>query len=165
MGRATATDGLILREARPGDEALLLPLIHALAEYEKLTHEVKATPELLGEALFGPAPLAAALLAEIDGAAVGYAMWFRKFSSFAGRSALFLEDIYVDPAARGRGVGRAIFQHLARRALAEGCARMEWVVLDWNAPSIAFYRGLGAKPVPGWTTYGLSGEALAGLAG
>ncbi len=160
-----ATNGLILRDARPGDEALLLAMIHALAEYEKLTHEVKATPDLLREALFGPAPKAAALLAEIDGAAVGYAIWLHKFSSFAGRSALFLEDIFVAPAARGRGVGRAIFNILARRALAEGCARLEWVVLDWNAPSIAFYRGLGAKPVPGWTTYGLSGEALVAVAG
>ncbi len=159
-----SNSNLTLRDAVPGDEALLSRLIHALAEYEKLTHEVKATPDLLREALFGPMPRAAALVAEIDGAPVGYAMWFHKFSSFAGRSALFLEDIYVDPAARGRGVGRAIFHHLAKRALAEGCARMEWVVLDWNAPSIAFYRGLGAKPVPGWTTYGLSGEALAGLA-
>jgi GNAT superfamily N-acetyltransferase len=154
-----------LRDARQGDEALLLRFINELADYEKLTHEVKATPALLRDALFGPAPQAAALLAEIDGTAVGYAMWLHKFSSFAGRSALFLEDIYVDPAARGRGVGRAIFQHLAQRALADGCVRMEWVVLDWNAPSIAFYRGLGAKPVPGWTTYGLSGAALAAVAG
>jgi GNAT superfamily N-acetyltransferase len=155
---------LTLRDARPGDEALLIQFIHELADYEKLSHEVRITNDQLHAALFGPHPRAHALLAERDGAPVGYAMWYYCFSSFAGRSSLYVEDVYVEPAQRGKGIGRAIFRHLARLAADDTCGRMEWVVLDWNTPSIAFYQGLGATPVRGWTTYGLSGNALAALA-
>jgi GNAT superfamily N-acetyltransferase len=155
---------VILRDAVPGDEALILRFIRELAEYEKLTHEVQATEETLRTALFAPTPPAYALLAELDGAPVGFAIWLYKFSSFACRQVLFVEDVYVAPAHRGHGVGRAIFAHLARIAVGEHSGRMEWSVLDWNAPSIAFYQGIGARPVAGWTNYFVSGDALAALA-
>ena len=115
-------------------------------------------------ALFGEPRRAHALLAEIDGAAVGFAVWFYDFSTFEGCPGLFVEDVFVDPEQRGQGIGRAIFAWLARRALREGCTRMNWSVLDWNAPSIAFYRGLGAVAQDEWTVQRLSGDALAALA-
>jgi GNAT superfamily N-acetyltransferase len=158
------TQSSTLRDVRPGDEGTVLRFIRALAEYEHLSHEVRITENGLRAALFGPNPRAHALLAEIGAEPAGYAMWLYKFSSFAGVLSLFVEDVFVEPARRGEGVGRAIFCELARRAIAEGCGRMEWAVLDWNAPAIAFYRGIGAKPVPGWTTYGIDGPAFAALA-
>ncbi len=154
-----------LRDAVPGDEALILRLLRELADYEHLTHDVRATEEKLHAALFAPVPLAHALIAELDLEPVGFAIWLYKFSSFACRQCLFVEDVYVAPAHRGHGIGRAIFAHLARRAIGEHSGRMEWQVLDWNAPSIAFYEGLGAKPVEGWTNYFVVGDALAALAG
>ena len=158
------TQACTLRDVRPGDEGTVLRFIHELAEYEHLSHEVHVTEDGLHAALFRLTPRAHALLAEIDAVPVGYALWLYKFSSFAGLLSLFVEDVFVDPARRGKGIGRAIFCDLARRAVTEGCGRMEWAVLDWNAPAIAFYRGLGAKPVPGWTTYGIDGPKLAALA-
>ena len=160
-----AVTGLVLREAIPADLPTVLRFVRALAEYERLAHEVRATEADFRRALFGEPRRAHALLAEIDGAAVGFAVWFYDFSTFEGCPGLFVEDVFVDPEQRGQGIGRAIFAWLARRALREGCTRMNWSVLDWNAPSIAFYRGLGAVAQDEWTVQRLSGDALAALAG
>ncbi len=154
----------MIRVATPDDVPTVLRFVRALADYERLAHEVRATEADFRAALFGPSPRAHALLAERDGAAVGFAVWFYDFSTFEGRPGLFVEDVFVEPAHRGAGVGRAIFAWLARRALQEGCSRMNWSVLDWNAPSIAFYRGIGAVAQDGWTTQRLAGDALAALA-
>ncbi len=155
---------LVLRDAGPGDAALILRFIRALAEYERLEHEVRATEEEVARWVLGPGRRAEALVAEWEGEAVGFAVWYYAFSTFLARPSLYVEDVFVEPAMRGRGIGRAVFAHLARRALAEGCGRMEWSVLDWNAPSIAFYRSLGARPREGWTLQQLTGPALAALA-
>jgi GNAT superfamily N-acetyltransferase len=156
---------LTLRDAVPGDEALVAGFVRALAEYERLAHEAVATEADFRRALFGTPPRAQAIIAEQDGAPVGFALWFYNFSTFAGRPGIYLEDVFVIPDARNRGIGRAIFRHLAARALDEGCARLEWSVLDWNAPSIAFYRSMGAVAMDGWTVQRLSGPALAAVAG
>lgn len=147
------------------DVPLLLRLIKALAEYERLSGEVVATEALLREALFGAKPSAEAALAFVGADAVGFAVWFYNFSTFVGRPGLYLEDIFVLPEYRGRGVGRALIGHLARLAVARGCGRMEWAVLDWNEPAIRFYRQIGAQPMDGWTVYRLTGNALKNLAG
>ena len=156
--------GARLREAGPEDLDLVLRFIRALAEYERLTHEVKADAATLGRFLFEEPRRAEALIAEWDGRPVGFAVWYYSFSTFLGRPSLYVEDVFVEPAMRGKGIGKAVFAHLAARALAQGCGRMEWSVLDWNAPSIAFYRSLGAKPREGWTLQQLTGEALSALA-
>ncbi len=156
--------GLRLREAAPGDEALVLRFVRELAEYERLLHEVRATEEALHNSLFGTPPRGYALIAEEDGREVGLAVWFFTLSTFDGRPGLYVEDVFVTPAARGRGIGRAIFRDLARRALAADCTRMEWSVLDWNAPALRFYRAIGAQPVAGWTVQRLNGAALTALA-
>lgn len=153
-----------LRPAAPDDVATLLCLIRALAEYERLAHEVHATEADLASALFGTPPRAGALIAEVASEAVGFALWFYTFSTFTGRPGLYLEDIYVVPEHRGRGIGRAVFRHLARLAEAEGCPRLEWAVLDWNKPALRFYAGLGAEPMSEWTVQRISGSALAALA-
>jgi GNAT superfamily N-acetyltransferase len=142
------------------DVPLLLRLIRALADYERLSGEVVATEALLGEALFGPTPRAEAALAYVGTEAVGFAVWFYNFSTFVGRPGLYLEDIFVLPEWRGRGIGRALIGHLARLAVARGCGRMEWAVLDWNEPAIRFYRNMGAQAMDGWTVYRLTGDAL-----
>ena len=156
---------LILRDAGPDDVALVLHFVRALADYEKLLHEVQATEDDFRRLLFGEPRRAAALIAEWEGAPVGFALWYYSVSTFDGRPKLYVEDVFVNPDARGRGIGRAVFADLARRALVQGCSRMEWSVLDWNAPSIAFYRSIGALPREGWTLQRLSGAALAALAG
>ena len=153
-----------LRRATPDDAPALLRLILALAEYERLAHEVCTTAADLRAALLVASPRVAALLAEVDGRAVGFALWFHTFSTFTGKSGLYLEDIFVEPAYRGRGIGRAIFRHLAQQAIAEGCARFEWAVLDWNEPARNFYASLGAEPMAEWTVQRLAGPALARLA-
>ncbi len=155
---------LRLRDAGREDLDLVLHFIRALAEYEKLAHEVKADAATLGRFLFEEPRRAEALIAEWDGKPVGFAVWYYSFSTFLGRPSLYVEDVFVEPAMRGKGIGKAVFAHLAARALAQGCGRMEWSVLDWNAPSIAFYRSLGAKPREGWTLQQLTGEALSALA-
>jgi len=157
--------GLRLRDAMEADVPLVLHYVRALAQYEKLLHEVRATEEDFRRLLFGSPARAAALIAERAGAPCGFALWYYSVSTFDGRPKLYLEDVFVDPAARGKGIGRAIFAELARRAIAAGCSRMEWSVLDWNAPSIAFYRSIGALPREGWTVQRLSGGALRALAG
>ena len=155
---------LALRDAGEADLPLVMRYVRALAEYEGLADQAVATEEEFRRFLFREPRRAEALIAEADGAPVGFAVWFYSFSTFLGRPSLHVEDVFVEPAARGRGVGRAIFRDLARRALAAGCGRMEWSVLDWNALSIAFYRSLGAEPRRAWTTQRLTGDALAALA-
>jgi GNAT superfamily N-acetyltransferase len=153
-----------LRPAAPADCALVLALIRELAEYERLSHEVDATEELLGGALFGPTPRAFCDIAEWSGEPAGFAFWFYSFSTFRGRYGIYLEDLFVRPQHRGRGLGKALLRNLAQRCFEEDLPRLEWGVLDWNEPSIAFYRALGAEPIEGWTRNRLSGEALARLA-
>lgn len=153
------------RSGRPGDAALVHGLIGELAAYERLAHEAAASVGDIDRALFGPAPRAFCDIAEVEGEAVGFALWFYSFSTFVGRCGLYLEDLYVRPEARGAGAGRALLAGLARRCFDEGLGRLEWAVLDWNTPAIGFYDRLGAKPMDGWTTRRLSGDALARLAG
>ena len=155
---------LRLRGATPADIPLVNRFVRALAGYERLLHEAVATEDDFHRLLFGDPPRAWALFAEWDGEPAGFALWYYSVSTFLGRASLYVEDVFVDPAHRGRGIGRIIFADLARRAVEQGCGRMEWSVLDWNAPSIAFYRSLGARPKQGWTLQRLSGEALAALA-
>ena len=150
--------------ARPGDVPLILDLVRELARYERAPDAVVATEAMLAEALFGAAPAAEAVIAETDGGAVGFALFFHNFSTWTGRRGLYLEDLYVTPAARGAGVGTALLRHLAGIAVARGCARFEWAVLDWNAPAIAFYEAMGAEAMDEWRIRRVSGAALAALA-
>jgi len=156
---------LKFREAVPGDEALVARFVLALAEYEHLTHEAVATESDLRRALFGSPARCQALFVESDGQAVGFTVWFYNFSTFTGRPGLFVEDVFVLPTHRGQGIGGAIFRELARRAVAENCVRMEWLVLNDNEPAKKFYRGIGARPMQEWTVQRLDGDALAGMAG
>jgi GNAT superfamily N-acetyltransferase len=155
---------LRIRAAAPGDAPLVVDLIRALAQYEKLAHEAIATPAQLDAALFGTPPKAHALIAEIDGEGIGFALYFFNFSTFLGKAGLYLEDLFVKPHVRGVGAGKALLAELARIAVANDCGRMEWSVLDWNTPSIEFYKALGARPMSDWTTYRLTGDALTRLA-
>lgn len=156
----SADGNLTIRPAAPADTALIFALVCELADYENLQGEVDATPEEIAAALFAETPRVFCDIAELDGEAAGFAIWFVNFSSFRGRHGLYLEDIYVRPALRGRGVGTALMQQLARRCVEQGLARLEWAVLDWNAPSIAFYRSLGATVMDDWKICRLSGPAL-----
>jgi GNAT superfamily N-acetyltransferase len=153
-----------LREAVPEDATAIARLVRELAAYENLSHESVATEDDFRRHLFGEKRYAQAILAEQGGRAVGLALWFHNFSTFTGKPGLYIEDLYVDPAARGRGIGRALFRWLARRALEDGCARMEWAVLDWNAPALGFYRSVGARSMHEWTVHRLSGPSLLALA-
>ena len=156
---------LTIRPAEPRDCALLVDLIRELAVYEKLEHEAIATPADLLRDGFGPTPRFEAAVAEWDGAPAGFALWFYNYSTFAGRHGLYLEDLFVRPALRGKGIGKALLVHLARLAHVQGCARYQWQVLDWNTPSIRFYEALGARKLPEWLTMRVEGPALATLAG
>ena len=149
-----------IQAVREQDVPLLLRLIKALADYEQLSGEVVASETLIRDALFGPTPSAEAAIAYAGDDAVGFAVWFYNFSTFVGRPGLYLEDLFVLPEWRGRGIGRALMGHLARLAVARGCGRMEWAVLDWNEPAIGFYRSIGAQAMDGWTVYRLTGDAL-----
>ena len=155
---------LRIRRAASGDAALVLSLIRELAEYEKLAHKVEATEASLATALFAPGATVFSEIAEWDGEVAGQALWFTNFSTFRGRAGLYLEDLYVRPAFRGRGIGKALLAHLARECAARGWPRMEWVVLDWNQPAIDFYRSLGASFAEDWRLCRLDDEALAALA-
>ncbi len=155
---------ILLRPATPADIPLILELIRGLAEYERLAGEAVATAADLEEALFGPRPAAEVVLAECDGEPAGFALFFVSFSTFLGKPGLYLEDLFVWPRFRGRGVGKRLMLHLARLAVERGHGRFEWSVLDWNAPAIGFYRRLGATPMEGWTVQRVSGEALRALA-
>jgi GNAT superfamily N-acetyltransferase len=153
-----------LRDATEADLPEILRLVRDLAEYEKLLHEVVGTEEDFRRALFTPNPRVFCTLAEREGRAVGQAIWFFNFSTFTGRPGLYVEDIFVEPAQRGLGIGEAFFRHLAARAVAEGCARMEWQVLDWNEPAIRFYRKIGARGMDEWRVQRVDGDALTRLA-
>jgi diamine N-acetyltransferase len=155
---------LTIRPAVPGEAALVLGFVRELAVYEKLEHEVDADEAMIDAALFCAAPRVFCDIAEWDGEAVGFALWFLNFSSFRGRNGIYLEDIFVRPAHRGRGIGKALLRALAQRCVREGWTRLEWSVLDWNAPSIAFYEAQGAELMRGWTTCRVTGDALARLA-
>ena len=155
---------LEIRPASPGEEGLVFGFIIKLAEYEKLRHEVTAGEDDIREALFGAAPRCQCELAFWEGAPAGFALWFYNFSTFAGKAGIYLEDLFVEPELRGRGIGKALLKHLARRCVAEGLPRLQWWVLDWNAPSIAAYGAMGAKPMDEWTVYRVSGPELAALA-
>jgi diamine N-acetyltransferase len=155
---------LSIRPARPGEAPLVLAFVRELAEYERLSHAVEATEAMLDAALFGSTPRVFCDIAEWDGEPVGFALWFLNFSSFRGRNGIYLEDIFVRAAHRGQGIGKALLRHLAGRCVAEGWSRLEWAVLDWNAPSIAFYRSQGAVLLDEWTICRISGDALARLA-
>lgn len=155
---------LEIRAACPGEEGLALGFIRKLADYEKLAHEVTATAEDLREALFGPSPRCHCDLAFWNGEPAGFALWFYNFSTFAGKAGIYLEDLFVEPHLRGKGIGKALLKGLARRCLAEGLPRLQWWVLDWNAPSIAVYKALGAKPMEEWTVFRVSGPELEALA-
>jgi GNAT superfamily N-acetyltransferase len=153
-----------IRRATRADAGLVLNFIRNLAGYEKLTYEVTATePDICGS-FFGKNPRVFAEIAEWNGEAAGFAVWFYNYSTFHGCHGIYLEDLYVDPEHRGKGLGRAILQHLARTCIAENLTRLQWWVLDWNEPSIAFYKSLGAIPMSEWTVFRVSGEALKRLA-
>ncbi len=151
---------ITIRAAQPADVPVLLQLIRELADYERLAHQVVATERDLDESLFGREPAAQAILAELEGQPAGFAIYFFNFSTFLARPGLYLEDLFVRPAQRRRGVGKALFRHLARVAVERRCGRFEWSVLDWNQPAIAFYRSLGAVPLIEWTVFRLTGDAL-----
>ena len=154
----------LVRPATRDDVPVIAELIRGLARYEKLEHQVVMTEELLGAGLFGERPFAEVILAEEDGQAVGFALFFHSFSTFLGRPGIYLEDLFVLPEKRGLGVGRTLLAHLAALAVERGCGRLEWAVLDWNRDAIGFYERLGARPNSDWTVYRLTGEALTGLA-
>lgn len=151
------------RAATREDVPLILRFIHDLARYEQLEHEVVATPAVLEEWLFDKEK-AEVIFAVSGGREVGFALYFHNFSTFLGRAGLYLEDLYVEPAYRGRGIGKALLRALARIAVARGCGRLEWWCLDWNQASIDFYRSMGAEAMSDWTVYRIAGETLAELA-
>jgi len=153
-----------IRPATDRDVPLLLEFIRELAEYEKLSQMVVATEPLLGEHLFGHDPAAEALIASLDGTPVGFALFFRSFSTFVGRPGIYLEDLFVRPHARGAGVGKALLREVARIAVSRHCGRLEWAVLDWNDSAIGFYKKLGAIPLNDWTVFRVTGSALDDLA-
>ena len=155
---------LTIRRARPDEAGLVLSFVRELADYEKLSHEVEATEAMIAEALFGASPRLTCDIAEWNGEPAGFAVWFMNFSTFSGRHGIYLEDLFVRPALRGRGIGKALLVHLAQHCLANGWSRLQWAVLDWNAPSIAFYKSLGAVMMDEWTVCKVSGDALSALA-
>lgn len=160
-GPDSSTGPAPIRPARPDDVPGILELVRELARYEREPDAVRTTPEMLRQALFGDAPSVFAHVAERDGELVGLALWFLTFSTWEGVHGIWLEDLYVRPTERRRGTGAALVRTLAALCTERGYARLEWCVLNWNAPSIAFYEGLGARPQSDWTTYRLTGDALA----
>jgi GNAT superfamily N-acetyltransferase len=153
-----------IRPATAADVALLRAFIRELAVYERLEQHAVATESDLSAALFGPRPYAEVVFACVDGTPMGFALFFHNFSTFLGKPGIYLEDLYVRPEARGRGLGKRLLAWLAATALERGCGRLEWAVLDWNEPAIGFYRRLGAAPLDEWTTFRLTGPALERLA-
>lgn len=155
---------LTIRPAAAGDVPTILRLVHELAEFERAADSVVATEHLLAAALFGDRPAAQAVIAEVDGAAAGLAVFFENFSTWTGRAGLYLEDLYVTPDVRGAGVGSALLRHLAGIAVERGCTRFEWAVLDWNKPAMEFYVSKGAELMSEWRICRVSGDALAAMA-
>jgi GNAT superfamily N-acetyltransferase len=155
----------MIRPATPADVPTILRFVRDLAAFEREPDAVLATEPMLAEALFGATPAAEAVMAELDGAPVGFALFFHNFSTWTGKRGLYLEDLYVTPEARGRGIGGALLRHLAGLAVDRDCARFEWSVLDWNADAIAVYRAIGAVGQEEWTVQRVSGDALTRLAG
>ncbi len=150
----------MIRPAVREDTAVILHLIQGLADYEKLSKEVVATPQMLEKWLFGERPVAEVLIAEWQGVACGFALFFHNFSTFLGKPGFYLEDLYVEPEFRGKGIGKALLLRLAALAVELDYGRVEWSVLDWNEPAIGFYKSLGAKPMDEWTVFRLTGDAL-----
>ena len=157
--------GVFVRVATQGDVSLLHGLMRGLAVYEKLEHALVSTEADLAEALFGAHPACEALVAEVDGAPVGFALYYRTYSTFVGKPGLYLEDLFVVPEARGKGAGKALLARLAAITVERGYARLEGAVLDWNEPAIGLYKSLGAVPMDEWTVFRMSGDALSRLAG
>ena len=153
----------VIREAEPKDAAAILRLIRALAEYEKMLDDVHTDEARISATLFGERRKAFCDIAEVAGEPVGYAIWLYSYSTFSGRHGIYLEDLFVLPEHRGSGIGKGLLQGLAKRCVREGLGRLDWAVLDWNDPSIGFYRSLGAQPSEGWTSFGLRGDALVAL--
>lgn len=151
---------IAIRPATPADLPLVAQFIRDLADYEKLAHEVRFDETKLGEKLFGSRPYAEVVIGELDGAPQGFALFFHNFSTFEGRPGIYLEDLFVRPAARGSGLGKALLAHLAELCVERDCARLEWSVLDWNEPSIGFYKSLGARMMDEWTVMRVDGDAL-----
>jgi diamine N-acetyltransferase len=156
---------LTIRRARPDEVGVVYSLIRELAEYERLLHEVEATEPMIADALFGENPRLFCDMAEWNGEVAGFAVWFVNFSTFSGRSGIYLEDLFVRPALRGKGIGKALLSHLAKECVTNNWSRLQWSVLDWNEPSIAFYKSLGAIMMDEWTICKVAGPALAALAG
>lgn len=154
---------ITIRGARPADVPVILRFIQGLAEYEKLADACVATEAALAATLFGERPSAEVLLAFWAGTPVGFALFFHNYSTFLAKPGIYLEDLFVEPEYRGKGLGKALLQELARLALERDCGRLEWSVLDWNEPSINFYKSLGAVPLEEWTIYRVTGDALAAL--
>lgn len=159
------TSGITLRAATIDDVPLILRCIRGLAGYERLAHECVATEDLLRSSLFGESPAAQVVLAMNGDEPAGFALWFRSYSTFLARPGIYLEDLFVFPEHRGRGIGRRLLQHLAQLAVSRGYGRLEWAVLDWNEDAIRFYESLGAVPMSDWTTYRVTDEALVTLGG
>jgi GNAT superfamily N-acetyltransferase len=157
-------EAISIRPARPDDAELLVTMVRELAVYEKLEQYARATPDDFRQHLFGPRPVAGAAVAEASGEPAGFALWYTTFSTFRGRPGLYLEDIFVRQSYRGRGIGKALLSAVAQRALEMGAGKLEWSVLNWNAPAIGFYRALGAWPMDDWTVYRIDGEQLDRLA-
>ena len=162
---AVTTADFAIRAAAPADVPAIVRLIHGLAEFEKLTHLVEVTPESLAPHLFGPRPVAEALVAERAGRVVAFALFFTNFSTFLARPGLYLEDLFVEPDERGRGIGQALLESLARLATARGCGRFEWSVLDWNEGAIRFYQRMGATVLADWRICRIAGPALEAFRG
>ena len=161
---ADSAASLSIAPATERDVAVILGFIRKLAEYEKLSHQVTATEEVLRDTLFGPRRVAEVLIAYLGNEPAGFALYFHNFSTFLGRPGIYLEDLFVEPAHRGKGIGKALLIEIARIAKERDCGRFEWAVLDWNQPAIEFYRGLGAIPLDDWRLFRVTGEALDNLA-
>ena len=156
---------VLIRPATPEDVSQILAFVRNLAEYERQPDAVEATEPMLHEALFGERPAAETVIAEIEGAPVGFALFFHNFSTWTGRPGIYVEDLYVEPSARGAGVGKALLKNVAKLALDRGCGRLEWSVLDWNKPAIDFYLALGSQAMDEWTVHRVTGDDLVRLAG
>jgi GNAT superfamily N-acetyltransferase len=159
-----SSEKFIIRPAEEADVKLILQFIKGLGEYEKLSHEVVATEQKLRKTLFKQ-KMAEVIIGEYGGEPVGFALFFHNYSTFLGQAGIYLEDLYIIPEMRGKGFGKSMLKHIAKLAIEQDCGRLEWACLDWNEPSICFYKGLGAKALEDWTVYRLSGETLHNLAG